>query len=39
MKFSTISEPDFAINSTWLKAHVSKWNHKRFWTMLRWGPI
>ncbi len=38
-KFGAISEPEFAINQTWVKIHVSNGYHKRFWTMLRYGPI
>ena len=39
MKFGAISEPEFAINQTWVKIHVSNGYHKRFWTMLRYDPI
>ncbi len=39
IKFSVLCKPDFALNSNWVKVHVSKWYRKCFWTMLRYGPI
>jgi len=38
-KFGSISEPEFAINHTWVKIHVSNGYHKRFYKMVCQSPI
>jgi len=37
-KFGAISEPEFAINQTWGKIHVSNGYRKCYWSMLIQGP-
>ena len=39
MKFGAISEPEFAINQTLLKIHVSNRYHKGFCKMIIIGPL
>jgi hypothetical protein len=38
-KFYAISEPESAINQTWVKIHVSNGYHKRFYKMFCESPI